>query len=161
MGSAVFFMKKLKIISGGQTGVDRAALDAAMVLGVEVGGWCPKGRKATDGVIENKYMLSETPSPLYQNRTVWNVRDSDGTLIIANAELTKGTAYTKQVCEERNKPFLILDPVKSVRYNVILFETFFNAHEIVVLNVAGPREDLAGKVYDRAFKLMIGLLSEM
>jgi len=75
-----------KIISGGQTGVDRAALDAAMNLGIEIGGWCPRGRTALDGVIPAKYPLIETHGKSYQTRTKWNVRDSDGTLILCLSE---------------------------------------------------------------------------
>lgn len=76
---------ELKIVSGGQTGVDRAALDVALELGLPCGGWCPKGRKAEDGVIHSRYPLKETPSEEYNERTTWNVRDSDGTLIVSDA----------------------------------------------------------------------------
>ncbi|PSQ85488.1 MAG: molybdenum cofactor carrier, partial [Bacteroidetes bacterium QH_2_63_10] len=83
-----------KIISGGQTGVDRAALDAALAFNVPVGGWCPKGRRAEDGQIPDRYPLEETPSEAYEQRTAWNVRDSDGTLIITDGSLEGGTALT-------------------------------------------------------------------
>src|SRR5262249_20137195 len=83
-----------RLVSGGQTGVDRAALDAALEVGVPCGGWCPKGRKAEDGRIDDRYPLCETPSAAYSQRTRWNVRDSDGTLVLAWGEPTGGTLLT-------------------------------------------------------------------
>lgn len=81
-----------KIVSGGQTGVDRAGLDFAIALGIPHGGWCPKGRKAEDGPIDNRYQLQETPRADYLQRTEWNVRDNDGTVIFTvNATLSGGS----------------------------------------------------------------------
>ena len=86
-----------KIISGGQTGVDRAALDWAMKYGIQHGGWCPAGRRAEDGAIPERYSLQETPARQYQQRTRWNVRDSDATLIISlSTELTAGSLATEE-----------------------------------------------------------------
>src|SRR3954454_8651242 len=89
-----------KIVSGGQTGVDRAALDVALALGIPCGGWCPKGRKAEDGPIEDRYPLSETPSSDYRQRTLWNIRDSDATLILTWGEPTGGTLLTVKECRK-------------------------------------------------------------
>src|SRR5438445_1429872 len=95
-----------KVISGGQTGVDRAALDVALELGVPAGGWCPKGRKAEDGSLAPRYPLTETPSEEYWQRTEWNVRDSDGTLVLTRGAPTEGTAYTIEVAKKLGKPCL-------------------------------------------------------
>ena len=127
-----------KFVSGGQTGVDRAALDTAMEFGLEVGGWCPSDRRAEDGVIDDKYPLSETEARNYSVRTRWNVRDSDGTLIIAPSPLTGGTAYTVKIAEKLIKPLLVIDPLTSVR-DVTALREWVLAKEIKVLNVAGPR----------------------
>src|SRR5437660_8666127 len=97
-----------KLISGGQTGVDRAALDVALELGLPCGGWCPRGRKAEDGVIPDRYPLAETPSPSYRQRTRWNVRDSDGTLILVRGRPTGGTALTLASARRLGKPVLVV-----------------------------------------------------
>src|SRR5438105_15558458 len=86
-----------KIVSGGQTGVDRAALDVALELGMPCGGWCPRGRRAEDGPITDRYPLSETPWSGYPQRTGWNVRDADGTLILTMGQADRGTALTQQL----------------------------------------------------------------
>ena len=150
--------KQIKIISGGQTGVDRAALDAARSLGFETGGWCPKGRLAEDGCIDSKYKLKETTCTLYQNRTEWNVRDSDGTLIIAHGKLTYGTAYTYKVCRQLNKPSIILDPQVDTNELCKEFNRWLIRNQIKSLNVAGPRQDGGQTVYRKAYKMMIRLL---
>src|SRR2546426_6950977 len=108
-----------KVISGGQTGVDRAALDVALELGVPAGGWCPKGRKAEDGSLAPCYPLTETPSEEYWQRTEWNVRDSDGTLVLTRGAPTEGTAYTIEVAKKLGRPCLVLDlrDRKSTRLN--------------------------------------------
>src|SRR3954447_14624932 len=95
-----------RIVSGGQTGVDRAALDVALALGIPCGGWCPRGRGAEDGLIPERYPLVETPAADASQRTRWNVRDSDGTLILAWGEPTGGTLLTVQACRETGKPHL-------------------------------------------------------
>jgi len=96
-----------QIVSGAQTGVDRAALDAAMRAGLTVGGWCPRGRKAEDGVIPDIYPLKETRGAAYRTRTRWNVRDADATLILCRGEPSGGTLLTVGFCEELGKPYRI------------------------------------------------------
>ncbi len=89
-----------RVFSGGQTGVDRAALDVALDLGFPCGGWCPSGRRAEDGPLKEIYPLKETPSKNYAQRTEWNVRDSDGTLVLHRGSLSGGTAFTIELAEE-------------------------------------------------------------
>src|SRR3954470_16119485 len=86
-----------KIISGGQTGADRAALDAALALGIPHGGWVPKGRWAEDGPLDPRYTVQETPTAVVSVRTAWNVRDSDATLIISHSKLSGGSALTRRL----------------------------------------------------------------
>jgi hypothetical protein len=129
-----------KIISGGQTGVDRAALDFALEHGIPRGGWCPRGRLAEDGVIERSYELRETPDAAYPQRTEWNVRDSDGTVIFSVApELTGGSALTREAAVRYGKPWLRLSQEREGRAAVARLRQFLRRHRIRTLNVAGPR----------------------
>ena len=100
---------RLWIVTGGQTGVDRATLDTALSLFLPVRGWCPKGRLAEDGVIPSVYPLQETTSTDYAVRTEWNVRDSDATLILAYGSLTGGTKLTEELAQRYNRPSLVLN----------------------------------------------------
>ena len=94
----------MKIISGGQTGVDRAALDAALETGIECGGFCPKGRRSEDGIIPEKYPLTETKTDQYPERTELNVKKSDATLVLIDGEADRGTALTISLCKLHHKP---------------------------------------------------------
>ena len=146
-----------RIVSGGQTGVDRAALDVAIELNIEHGGWCPHGRLAEDGVIPSRYQLSETQSSKLDVRTRRNVRDSDGTLIIASRPLTGGTALTERVALRVSKPVLITDPNNpDAPANII---TWLDEHNIATLNVAGPRASSAPNVYHNAARLLQAFLT--
>src|SRR5262245_16106838 len=130
-----------KLVSGGQTGVDRAALDWAIANGIPHGGWCPQGRKAEDGVIDGRYELKETPSTSYLERTEWNVRDSDAIVIICiNSALSGGSQKTLELAREHGKPFLILSRAASDKKAGVLLHRFIQEHQVRVLNVAGPRE---------------------
>ena len=140
-------LSSLTIVSGGQNGVDRAALDAAMSLNIPVGGWCPKGRRAEDGPIPDSYPLVETKCNKYRTRTRWNVRDSDATLILCDGEPTGGTALTITFCEQLNKPFLVVSPHSSDFESVL---AWINDHKINILNVAGPRARENASVYQPA-----------
>jgi predicted Rossmann fold nucleotide-binding protein DprA/Smf involved in DNA uptake len=127
-----------KIISGGQTGVDRAALDAALALGIPCGGWCPKGRRAEDGVIPEHYPLTETTSKDYRVRTRRNVRDSDGTLILSRGPVSGGTALTRRLAKKMNKPCLVVDLAQRPRASDV--RAWIPSNNTHTLNVAGPRE---------------------
>src|SRR5260221_10992589 len=98
-----------RIVSGGQTGVDRAALDVALEQGIACGGWCPRGRRAEDGPLDERYPLQETPWDGYPQRTEWNVRDSDATLILSRGTPDRGTALTEDIARRRKKPDLAVD----------------------------------------------------
>jgi hypothetical protein len=148
----------LLVVSGGQTGVDRAALDAAMDSGIDVGGWCPRGRRAADGIIPEKYPLTETHGKNYQTRTKWNVCDSDATLIICRNEPTGGTALTIRICKDIPKPYMVYqlddeDPTAVLKW--------LKSYNVDVLNIAGPRELKSCPVYDQTRKFLIGLFKLM
>ena len=129
-----------RIISGGQTGADRAALDFALAHGISHGGWCPRGRLAEDGVVERCYELKETPEVEYPQRTEWNVRDSDGTVVFSIApELTGGSKLTAELAAKLGKPCLHVSELRDGENAVTRLRTFVFRHGIRVLNVAGPR----------------------
>jgi hypothetical protein len=147
-----------KLISGGQTGVDRAALDVALELGLPCGGYCPKGRRAEDGPLAARYPLEETPSRSYAQRTEWNVRDSDGTLVLASGTPDRGTALTLSLARRLGRPSLTLDP-RGPRDGTGARE-WIAREGIRVLNVAGPRESRAPGIYAAAAALLRDLLAE-
>jgi hypothetical protein len=154
-------MALMKVISGGQTGVDRGALDAALVAGFPCGGWCPADRSAEDGPIPDRYPMSllagrasNAPSPGetkeartarpagqgYRQRTLKNVQDSDGTAILFDHSLTGGTKQTRDLCIREKKPFIVLDATQiTVERAVKAALRFIEENEISTLNVAGPR----------------------
>ena len=130
----------IKIVSGGQTGADRAALDWAIDHAVPHGGWCPRGRRAEDGPIPARYLLSETPSERYEERTEWNVRDSDGTVILTLSDaLTGGSLATAEYAHALAKPCLHVSRLADGAAAADALRRFVDAHGIAVLNVAGPR----------------------
>lgn len=134
-----------KIVSGGQTGADRAALDFALVNGIDHGGWCPKGRRAEDGPLDEMYLLDETPRKDYRQRTEWNVRDSDATLIVYNHELSGGSAYTVEMAQKHRKPFLaVKEGGRGMERDV---REWLEEHKVKVLNVAGPRSSTEPEIY--------------
>ena len=141
-----------RVVSGGQTGVDRAALDVALEMGIPCGGWCPRGRRAEDGPIPDRYPLQETPSAAYPERTAWNVRDSDGTLIITRGRPQGGTALTVSLVRRAGKPVCVVDLERGA--DLASVRTFVAENRIRVLNVAGPRESEARGIHDEAAALL-------
>jgi len=131
-------MKLDKIISGGQTGVDRAALDAAIEAGISVGGYCPKGRLAEDGTIPERYTLTELTVDDYPARTEKNVMESDGTLILNVGKLSGGTELTLDFSEKHHKPCLVIQLDSAPETGPVI--QWVKDHSIRILNIAGPRE---------------------
>ena len=137
-----------KIISGGQTGADRGALDAAIELGIPHGGWVPKGRLAEDGPVSDKYQLKEMPSASYPARTEQNVIDSDGTLIISHGKLTGGSAETRKMAMKHAKPWFHADLNNLPTFQAgIIIEDWILKNRIETLNVAGPRASDDPSIY--------------
>jgi hypothetical protein len=138
----VTLLGELTIVSGGQTGADRAALDFAIEHGIPHGGWCPRGRLAEDGPLDLQYQLSETPSRRYEKRTKWNVRDSDATVVLSiAAELRGGSALTVELAQRLDKPWLHLarDSEADLPEHARRLVDFLAEHSVRRLNVAGPR----------------------
>ncbi len=142
----------VKVISGGQTGVDRAALDVALELGLTCGGWCPKDRRAEDGPIPPRYPLTQTPWWGYPQRTRWNVRDSDGTLVLTLGKPDRGTTLTLEVATQLGKPCLVLDLNQNP--NAAAVHSWARTNKVRVLNVAGPRESQCPGIYARAVQFL-------
>ena len=137
-----------KIISGGQTGADRAALDVAIEYHVPHGGWIPKGRLTEDGPLPEKYHLKEMPTESYPKRTEQNVIDSDGTLIISRGPLTGGTAYTVEMIHKHKKPFIFINLNETSELDApSIISSWAIKQGIEVLNVAGPRASKDPGIY--------------
>jgi hypothetical protein len=138
----------VKIISGGQTGADRAGLDAAMEAGIPVGGYCPKGRLAEDGRVPDQYPLVELTKGGYPARTEMNVVESDGTLILNVGKVTGGTKFTLDCAKKHGKPYLVLQLDEEPKHDVVL--RWIEMYDIKVMNVAGPREFKCPGLYELA-----------
>lgn len=135
------------ILSGGQTGVDRAALDWAIFSGMAHGGWCPRGRTAQDGPLPERYMLKETEATGYSQRTRMNVRDADATLIIHQGPLVGGTRLTLRFVEEMGKPFRLVDLSKDWLSHSTQVQAWWTGLGLKSLNMAGPSEDRVPGIY--------------
>ena len=147
----------LRIVSGGQTGADRAALDVALELGWECGGWCPAGRAAEDGAIPARYPLRETPSSDPGERTAWNVRDSDATLLLTTGAASPGTDLTRGAARELGRPVYTWHVTSPA--DVGSFRRWLQVYRVGTLNVAGPRESESPGVYGHARALLRTLLA--
>ena len=145
----------MKIISGGQTGVDRAALDVALKNGIDCGGWCPAGRLDEFGTIPDQYPVNELEGGGFTERTLQNVKDSDGTIIIYSGKLAGGTEQTVRFCLEQQRPHQLLDASKIPTEEAArLVADFVRNQKINILNVAGPRESDWPEGYDYAFRAL-------
>ena len=150
----------VKIISGGQTGVDRAALDAALKHGIDCGGWCPAGRLDELGRIPERYSLEENGN--FAERTLHNVKDSDGTVVIYHAELRGGTKFTVQCCIEQKRPHQLIDVAKTSAEDAAkLISDFVCEQKIDILNVAGPRQSEWPEGYDYTFRTLEAFLAQL
>jgi len=146
--------------------VDRGALDAALELGMECGGWCPAGRLAEDGTIPDRYPLTELPTVEYWARTAQNVSEADGTLIISNRELSGGTQETLECCRRTGKPHLVIGYEESsieeaIARAVEFARTLHPRGTTTVLNVAGPRASQWVAGYQFAQRLVKAVLRRL
>jgi hypothetical protein len=147
-----------KIISGGQTGVDRGALDACLQNNFVYGGWCPKGRMAEDGRIDTKYNLQETNESSYSSRTYKNVEDSSATCIISNKNLKGGTLLTKNMADQFKKPVLVIFPEELPTEDLLIkMITFLQNNMVSTLNIAGPRKS----EWENGYNITLSLISKL
>lgn len=151
----------LKIISGGQTGADRAALDAGIALNFPIGGYCPAGRMAEDGAIGAEYPLIEIEGG-YRQRTKRNVEDSNGTVIFYDGDLHGGTEQTLVFCIKTGRPYKLIDiSLVEVDAAAKAIITFIETHNIGILNVAGPRLSRCAAIYDYVKGVVCSVITEM
>lgn len=146
------FPKHIKIISGGQSGVDHAVLDFALKHEIPCGGWCPKGRIAEDGKISNKYPLQETTTSEYSERTEMNILNSDATLVIHSLEIDDGTKLTIELCSKYNKPLFELILQEETRKPGPI--NWIKENNVQVINIAGPRESNAPGIYKKTLAFL-------
>ncbi len=143
----VNLIRSLRIISGGQTGVDRAALDFAIENDIKCSGWCPKGRKAEDGMIPERYPLRETASERYPERTRKNVDESDGVLVFLSGKADKGTILAMDYAEKTNKPVYVVHLSMNKEDQETGIIDLLETHNITKLNIVGPRESKSPGIY--------------
>ena len=147
------------ILSGGQTGADRGGLEAAIELGLKHGGWIPKGRRAEDGCVPERYNMREHDSPMYELRTEWNVRGADATVIFCYGRPRGGSALTVRLCVQHRVPYLVLDLEESDRDIITMLRIWLNGANPTWLNVAGTRESKHPGIEDRVKQLLVEALS--
>ncbi|WP_297091959.1 putative molybdenum carrier protein [uncultured Draconibacterium sp.] len=146
-----------KLISGGQTGVDRAILDACLANSFPCGGWCPKNRLAEDGTIPRKYPLTEMPETDYCYRTRQNVFDSDGTLILTPGQPKGGTLLTGDYARELKRPLKTIHPEMNPKH----LSSWLICNNIQILHIAGPRESEWPEAYPKAYQLAVELIVQI
>lgn len=158
MAEPVERFRPSRIVSGGQTGVDRGALEAAIALGLEHGGWCPRGRLSEDGCIPSRYTLREMDSSDYALRTEQNIIDSDATLILHEGPLRGGTLLTKRIAVRMKKPWLAVRI--ALRFDPTPVRHWLCEVRPEVLNVAGPRASSHEGIEERARLAMLRVLAD-
>ena len=151
----------IKIISGGQTGVDRAALDVALDLGIPVGGWCPRGRWAEDGPIPERYPLVETRSRDVNVRTQRNVECSTATLVLTRGSPMGGTRFTVEFAQTLRRPLLVVDLSQGSGDPVDQIAQWIEQVRPAVLNIAGPRESGAPGISEQAAQVLSAVLERV
>ncbi len=152
-------MKLKKIISGGQTGADQAALDAAIALNISHGGWIPKGRKTEDGPLPEKYRLKEMSTASYPKRTKQNILDAQGTLIITNGKLSGGSALTQKLARLHGLPCLHINLKKTdLSEASSMVNKWLGDNNIDKLNVAGSRESKCPGIHDATYSILLNVL---
>jgi hypothetical protein len=152
----------VKIVSGGQTGVDRAALEVALKNGINCGGWCPTGCLDEFGRIPDRYPLKELEHGGFTERTLQNVRGSGATIIVYFGKLNGGTEQTVRFCVEQQRPHQLIDASKiSTEDAAKLIADFVRKHKIDILNVAGPRQSEWPEGYDYAFRALDTFLNSI
>jgi putative molybdenum carrier protein len=155
-------VRALKIISGGQTGVDRAALDVALKYGIDCGGSCPAGRLDEFGKIPDRYPVQELQAGGFTERTFQNVKDSDGTIVICPGELNGGTKQTVQFSVKQQRPYLLIDASKVFTEEAEqLITDFVRDQKIEIVNVAGPRQSEWPGGYDYASRVLAGFVRSL
>lgn len=148
-----------KVISGGQTGADQAALDAAIEMGISHGGWVPLGRLTEKGRLSSRYKMQEINAIDYDQRTELNVMDSDGTLLFSYGELKGGSALTKKYARKHLKPCLHVDIKEISEYKAVeIIKSWLDVRNIETLNVAGPRASESPEMYNTVLNVMKSVL---
>lgn len=155
------FQKKIVIITGGQTGVDRAAMDVALQYRFPLSGWCPKGRLAEDGTISDRYPLRETTTSEYSLRTLLNIKDSDATLFIYDQFMDEGTDLAFHMAKKEEKPIYLLNTYLNHNPEIQSIVLWLKKENIQRLNIAGPRESKSPGIYDCAAKILSKLLNNI
>jgi hypothetical protein len=150
-----------RVISGGQTGVDRAALDVALEFGIKISGYCPRGRKAEDGIVPDKYPLMETDSEDYETRTEKNVEISDGTLILNVGQLTGGTGVTVGFARKHGKPVFTVQLDRDRPDACEKCRQWLRKNRIRILNVAGPRASKSPGISEQAVEYLRGVFGAL
>ena len=159
---ATEFTTLVKIISGGQTGVDRAALDVALKHGIDCGGWCPAGRLDEFGRIPDRYPLKELEHGGFTERTLQNVKDSEGTVILYFGNLSGGTEQTLRFCAQQVRWHQLIQASEVPAEDAAkLIADFVSEHRIVILNVAGPRQSEWSEGYDYTFRTLDAFLNSI